>query len=157
VSDSIKVADDEYAARAFAIDPEPRDFFEFQVDRPVVPITGSPRYPNDLRQRGISGCVLVQFVVDTIGHADMSTFRVLKASHPEFAQAVRVGLPTVRFRPAELHGRKVRQVVEQPFTFTIEAETQISVESIDRRLPPSVALSSALPPPLPDICAGNER
>jgi len=157
VSDSIRVADDEYATRAFAIDPEPRAFFVDQVDRPVVPIAGSPRYPNDLRQRGISGCVLVQFVVDTIGRADMSTFRVLKASHSEFAQAVRVGLPTVRFRPAERHGLKVRQVVEQPFTFTIEGETQISVESIDRRLPPSVAFASALPPPLPTICAGNDR
>ena len=157
VSDSVKVADDEYVARAFAIDPKRRDFLVDQVDRPVVPISGNPRYPDDLRQRGISGCVLVQFVVDTTGRADMTTFRVFKASHPEFAQAVRVGLPTVHFRPAKLHGQKVRQVVEQPFTFTIEGETQISVESIDHRLPPSAALSSTLPPPLPTICAKTDR
>jgi hypothetical protein len=160
VSDSVKVADDEYVARAFAIDPKPRDFFVSQVDRPVV-FTGGSRviYPDDLRSRYVSGCVLVQFVVDTVGRPDMSTFRVLKVSHPEFAQAVREGLPGMRFRPAELHGRKVRQVVEEPFGFSIDLKTQIPLElgSVDNRLPLSLPLAPALPPPLPAICGRNDR
>jgi len=67
-----------------------------------------------------------------------------------------LGLGTVRFRPAELHGQKVRQVVEQPFTFTIRGERHIAVESIVRRSPPS-ALASVVPLPLPTICVRNDR
>ena len=139
VSDSLKVADDEYVARAFAIDPAPLVFLEIQVERPAV-LTGNlpVRYPDDLRSRYVSGCVLVQFVVDTTGRADMSTFRVLKVSHPEFAQAVREGLPAMRFRPAELGGRKVRQVVEQPVDFSIHADAQIPIDSFDHRWPPPI-------------------
>ena len=116
VSDSIKVADDEYAAHAFAIDPKPRAFLEIEVERPAVLTSRlTVKYSDDLRSRYVSGCVVVQFVVDTTGRADMSTFRVLKASDPEFAQAVREGLPGLRYRPGELGKRKVRQVMEAPF------------------------------------------
>jgi len=63
--------------------------------------------------------VLAQFVVDTSGKADMGTFKVLETSHELFSQAVRQALPRMRFFPAEIGGKKVRQVVQQPFTFAI--------------------------------------
>jgi len=117
----------------------------------VEQISRSTKYPHDLRQNLISGCVRAQFVVDTAGRAEMKSFHILMASHPGFAHAVRTGVATVHFRPAELHAHKVRQLVEQPFTFTIEPETEIPVESIGRRSQPSVP-SSPLPPPLPSMC-----
>ena len=53
------------------------------------------------------------------GHADTTSFRVLSASHPGFAVAVRAALPGMRFRPAELLGHPVQQLVRQEFTFRI--------------------------------------
>jgi protein TonB len=66
--------------------------------------------------------VLVQFVVDTTGRAEVSSLRFLAYSDRGFARAVYDALPQLRFEPAELGGRKVRQLVQQPFTFTIEGD-----------------------------------
>lgn len=96
-------------------------YFEFQVEKPVVQAPGSsaPRYPDILRQAGVEGEVLAQFVVDTLGKAETGSFKVLKSSHDLFAQAVRSALPAMRFIPAEVGGRKVKQLVQQPFAFAI--------------------------------------
>ena len=83
-----------------------------------------PRYPEALRQDRVSGCVLVQFVVDTTGRAEASTLRFLAYSDREFGRAVLYALPRMQFEPAELGGRKVRQLVQQPFTFTIVGDEQ---------------------------------
>lgn len=96
-------------------------FFEFQVEKPAMaaPGSASPRYPDILRSAGVEGEAQVQFVVDTTGRADMATFKVLKATHELFAAAVRNTLPNMRFIPAEVGGRKVKQLVQQPFVFAI--------------------------------------
>ncbi len=96
--------------------------FEFQVEKPVVQAPGSsaPRYPDILKSAGVEGEVLAQFVVDTTGHAEVSTYKVLKTSHELFAAAVRNALPSMRFLPAEVGGRKVKQLVQQPFVFAIQ-------------------------------------
>jgi periplasmic protein TonB len=96
-------------------------YFDFQVEKQVqaVPGTVSPRYPDMLRNAGVEGDVLVQFVVDTSGRADMSTFRVLRATHDLFANAVRQDMPRFRFYPAEVGGRKVRQHVQMPIVFSL--------------------------------------
>jgi periplasmic protein TonB len=96
-------------------------YFEFQVEKPVVTAPGSaqPRYPDMLRQAGVEGEVLAQFVVDTTGRVEMSQFKVLKSSHDLFVNAVKNALPQMKFIPAEVGGRKVKQLVQQPFTFSI--------------------------------------
>src|SRR5687768_15133306 len=55
-------------------------YFEFQVEKPVVPAPGStsPRYPDMLRQAGVEGEVLAQFVVDTTGRAEAGSLKILK-------------------------------------------------------------------------------
>jgi protein TonB len=58
-------------------------------------------------------------VVDTSGRADMNTFKVLKSTNDLFSAAVRSALPRMKFFPAEVGGHKVRQLVQQPFTFNI--------------------------------------
>jgi TonB family protein len=95
--------------------------FEFQVEDPVTAAAGSgaPRFPDLLRQAGVEGEVLVQFVVDTTGAADPTSFRVLKSTHELFSDAVRSALPTLKFNAARVGGRKVKQLVQQPFTFAI--------------------------------------
>lgn len=96
-------------------------FFEFQVEKQVAPAPGSggPRYPDMLRSANVEGDVLMQFVVDTTGRVDMSTLKVLKSSHDLFTNAVRQFLSGARYYPAEIGGRKVKQLVQQPFNFAL--------------------------------------
>jgi protein TonB len=65
----------------------------------------------------VEGDVLVQFVVDTLGRVDSTTFHVLKSTHDLFTLAVKDVVFRYRFRPAELGGRSVKQLVQMPFDF----------------------------------------
>jgi len=96
-------------------------YFEFQVTKQVSLSAGnpSPRYPDVLRSGNIEGNVLAQFVVDTLGRADMAEFKVLKSDHDLFTAAVKSVLPMTKFNPAELGGHKVKQLVQMPFQFTL--------------------------------------
>ena len=95
--------------------------FEFQVAHPAQQIPGTGRlvYPDAMRQARREGEVLAQFVVDESGAVDMTTFKALKATDPAFSEAVRTALPTMRFAPAQVNGRAVKQLVQQPFTFAL--------------------------------------
>lgn len=103
------------------VDPN-QTYYEFQVEKPVsqIPGTGAPRYPDALRSSGVEGEVQAQFVVTEDGRADVSTFKVLKASNDLFASAVRSALPQMRFYPAEVGGKKVKQLVQQSFQFKLD-------------------------------------
>jgi TonB family protein len=96
-------------------------YFEFQVEKQVTTMPGSPQptYPAELKQAKVEGEVLAQFVVDTSGRAIVSTFKVLKSDHQLFTDAVKNVLPDMRFTPAEIGGRKVKQLIQQPFTFAL--------------------------------------
>ena len=96
-------------------------YFEFQVEKPVAPVPGTsgPRYPEILKSSNVEGEVLAQFVVDTLGRVENGSFKVLKSSHALFEQAVKQALPNMRFLPAEVGGRKVKQLVQQPFQFAL--------------------------------------
>lgn len=96
-------------------------YFDFQVEKPVVMAPGAagPTYPDMLRSAGIEGTVLAQFVVDTSGRAEMNTFKVLKTDNDLFSNAVKNALQRMRFLPAEVGGRKVKQLVQQPFQFSL--------------------------------------
>jgi protein TonB len=97
-------------------------YFEYQVESQAVPkaqSTALPRYPDALRAANIEGVVLAQFVVDTSGQAVMETFKVLRTTHADFTDAVRKALPGMRFSPAEVGRRPVKQLVQMPFTFSL--------------------------------------
>ena len=96
-------------------------YFEFQVEVPVKPAPGSamPRYPNLLRQAAVEGEVLAQFVVDTTGRAEVGSLKILKSSHDLFTESVRTALPQMRFVPADVGGKKVKQLVQEPFSFSM--------------------------------------
>lgn len=95
-------------------------YFEFQVETPASYAGGmAPRFPEAAKASGTSGEVLAQFIVDTSGRAEVASYKVLKASDPQFAAAVREALPDMRFTPARVKGRAVRQLVQAPFSFDI--------------------------------------
>jgi TonB family protein len=96
-------------------------YFEFQVEKQVSPDPRNvpPRYPDMLRSANVEGEVLMQFVVRTDGTPDTSTFKVLKSTHDLFTQAVRAALPRMRFFPAQVGGKAVKQLVQMPFQFNL--------------------------------------
>ena len=98
-----------------------RVYFEFQVERPAKRLADSVvlHYPDMLRSARMSGDLLVQFVVDTSGRALPETFKVIKSTHELFTQSVRSALPNMRFAPATIGGKPVRQLVQMPFQFSI--------------------------------------
>ena len=82
--------------------------------------SAAPPYPASLLERKLEGTVGIQYVVDTTGQADTTSVQVLSATHEDFAASVRATLPRMRFRPAVMNGRKVRQLVQQLFAFRID-------------------------------------
>ncbi len=90
------------------------------------PASAAPAYPRDLMARGIEGYAAMRFVVDSAGTVDLSSIRVLDFTHPEFVNAVRSAMPGMRFTPARLGDKPVRQLAEQMFRFQIEKPVPIS-------------------------------
>jgi TonB family protein len=97
-------------------------YAEEHVDVPVALERRSPlpRYPEALRSWRTEGVARLTFVVDTLGRVEMGTVNVIESSHPAFAASVRATLPRMRFRPARIGERPVRQLVEFPITFRLE-------------------------------------
>jgi protein TonB len=90
----------------------------FQLDREARLKAGNPpSYPAQLRQAGMPGDVLVQYVIDEKGRPVMDTFKVLRSSNAHFTEAVRRAVAAMVFHPAQAQGRAVRQMVQQPFHF----------------------------------------
>jgi TonB family protein len=106
-------------------------YTSFEVDNAVQFSDGSavPQYPPDLLARRVPGTVTVRFVVDTSGVADVQSLEIIDASDPQFAASVRDALPRMKFQPARLNGKRVRQLVEQPFRFSVDTTTPNSQDS----------------------------
>jgi hypothetical protein len=87
-------------------------------------------YPQRLLDLRVEGKVMMRFVVDTTGHADILTIRDVSPVHSwemnpafsdyhrEFVATAREMIMQARYSPAEAEGCKMRQVVEQPFTWS---------------------------------------
>ncbi|HEV8448034.1 MAG TPA: M56 family metallopeptidase [Gemmatimonadaceae bacterium] len=98
-----------------------QDFLEYQVEKPaeLLPGNPSPEYPPLLRNEQIEGKLVTRFVVDTTGRAMMPTFQVLNRTDERFIPSVRAAIPNLRFSPAQVGGKPVKQVVEMPFEFNL--------------------------------------
>ena len=86
-------------------------------DRPPVPIRiTQPRYPPSAFQKGISGTVEVEILIDTTGR--VAKARVVK-SIPELDAAALECVYAWVFRPAQKAGQPVSTVASAPVTFKI--------------------------------------
>lgn len=121
-------------------------FTQLEVDSTVTRYPGSaaPAYPVEMLKQGVQGFVVTQYVVDTTGFADTTSLKILSMTHVQFADAVRAALPYMRFFPAKVGSKKVRQLVEQEFSFKIEqpatqatpaTQTSAKKPDIDRMVP----------------------
>ena len=96
-----------------------RVYFASQVGKTVMQAPGSPapKYPQALRDAHVQGEVLAQFVVDTRGRVEPSSIEILRSPHAGLTESVLDVLPKMKFVPAQLGRRRVRQLVVQPFQF----------------------------------------
>jgi protein TonB len=93
-------------------------YLDFQVEKLVrVRTQTSPEYPDLLRMAHVEGSVLVQFVVDEAGVPQMNTFKVLRSSDGAFSESARRAVSRSSYYPAEIKGKKVKQLVQQPYKF----------------------------------------
>ena len=61
----------------------------------------------------------MQFVIDTLGRAELDGLQVVESAHPQFVEAIRAALARYRFSPGEAGGRRVRTRVQLPFDFAL--------------------------------------
>lgn len=76
-------------------------------------------YPPSLRAEHIEGMVLAEFVVDTLGRVEANRFGIVGSTDPLFSDAVRNAIRGASYTPAMRGGRRVRQLVRQPFEFKL--------------------------------------
>ena len=90
-------------------------FDECQVEKKVRRRGGEPRldWRADPATVEPSSCYLAEFefVVDTTGAVEEPTIRLLASTDGDYEDAVRESIFKLRYEPARLAGRKVRQVV----------------------------------------------
>jgi TonB family protein len=93
----------------------------------VLPVSGvdvppeirylRPDYPIELQRSGISGAVVVEYVVLPSGHADSASVRVIAATEPAFTKSVLTAVRAASFKPARHRGRTVPVLVRQTIRF----------------------------------------
>jgi TonB family protein len=91
------------------------------VDSAAVrdPSSAAPAYPPAMMHLAIEGTATIKFVIDTAGRVDLGTVQTMTATNAAFANAVLVALPRMRFHPARIGEKPVRQVSQQEFKFQI--------------------------------------
>ncbi|MEO6778746.1 MAG: M56 family metallopeptidase [Gemmatimonadaceae bacterium] len=97
----------------------PQTYFEYQVDTPARMLPDSPVPPFPV---GTGAEVQAMFVVDISGTVVPSSIKITRSTSEAATQAVVSVLPRMRFAPAMIGHKRVRQLVQQPFTFALRAE-----------------------------------
>lgn len=76
------------------------------------------QYPENCRKKGISGVVLVEFIVEKDG--SISNIKVIVSAHPELdAEAIRVISSFPKWTPGTQQGKPVRVFFQLPIRFTV--------------------------------------
>ena len=88
-------------------------------ERPELLSGPQPVYPDLLRQAGVQGRVIIQAIIDTTGRAEPPSVKVIQSPNPGFDQPARQAVLRALFRPARVHGRAVRVLVNIPYDFKI--------------------------------------
>jgi periplasmic protein TonB len=74
-------------------------------------------YPRLLQDAGISGTVMMQFVITPDGKVDASTVKVISSTHEDFSGASVRALERFRFRPGRYRGESVRVLIQMPISW----------------------------------------
>jgi hypothetical protein len=84
-------------------------------------LISSPRlmYPPWMRNSGIEGFVVLQFVIDTLGLAEPQTIQVITATHEGFIEPATRIIRRSLYRPGRVRGRPVRVLSQVRINFTL--------------------------------------
>jgi protein TonB len=77
----------------------------------------APKYPPVLQQVGLSGRVVLQFIVDTTGRVESASIHIMESSNEGFEPPAREAVAGAIFHPARLGPRPVRQLARQGVRF----------------------------------------
>ena len=95
------------------------------VDRVPAPVAMRPapfqRAPARVYNRDGSAVIKAEVMIDTLGRAEMATFKPTEVSNPWFTTNLKSVMPRWRFTPATLAGCKVRRVYR--FSATVPPRT----------------------------------
>jgi hypothetical protein len=102
---------------------------DLDVDRIPAPIAMKPPAlsPDKIPPGvvGANGAVIkADVIIDTLGRADMRTFKIIRSSHPWLSAHVKSVLPKWKYTPAELAGCKVARVYHFSATAPPTRKTQ---------------------------------
>jgi TonB family protein len=92
-------------------------------------------YPPAMLAAGIEGKVVLEGVVDSTGHVDPSSIRVLRSSDPAFDDAAITMLRGTRFKPAERDQQAISALVKIPIDFalaSVEIDSATANEALAR-------------------------
>lgn len=81
-------------------------------------------FPPPLFAAGVHGLVIAEFVVDSAGKVEDGTVGIVSSTAPLFTDAVRVALESASYVPAIKNGHAVRQLVQQPFEFSVDRQAR---------------------------------
>ena len=83
-----------------------------RVDVPPSHVGGPPvEYPRDAWRRGIRGRAVVEAILDTAGHVEPTSIRIVQVPDSALAEPVRRSLLAATYTPGRQHGRAVRTIL----------------------------------------------
>lgn len=92
-----------------------------QLDQTPIPkFRAKPQYPFEMRRAGISGEVLVEFIVDTNG--DVRNPFAVRSTQREFEQSAVQAVSKWKFRPGRKGGHAVNTRMQVPIVFSLNDE-----------------------------------
>lgn len=84
---------------------------------PIAKFQPSPQYPFEMRRAGITGEVVVDFIVDSNG--DVRNAYAARSTQREFESSAVTAVSKWKFRPGKKGGRSVNTHMQVPVAFTL--------------------------------------
>ncbi len=85
--------------------------------QPVPRSQASPQYPFEMRNQGVTGEVIVDFIVDTAGN--VRNARAIRGTNPDFEAAAVSAVGKWKFRPGRKANHAVFTHMQVPIEFTL--------------------------------------
>ena len=97
-----------------------KDLFDINNldQKPVGRVQNPPQYPYEMSRAGISGEVVVEFIINSSG--DVVDTRVIRSSHREFEVPAMQAVQKWKFKPGRKGGKNVSTRVSQLIEFNLE-------------------------------------
>ena len=84
---------------------------------PQVLSQSMPKYPSELRERGIQGVATVEMLIDSTGRVVEA--KVVRSTVPEFGVQALAAAKQWSFVPAEADGKRISARIQVPFEFVM--------------------------------------